>query len=97
VIVLKPDDAIAYYSMGNAYARTGELAQAVGAYQGALKQRPEYPEAHNNLGTVLRRLGRLDEAGEHYRLALRYRPDYPQARRNLAALVGSEAVPAIQN
>jgi len=83
--------------MGNAYARTGELAQAVAAYQGALKYRPEYPEVHNNLGTVLRRLGRLDEAREQYHLALQYRPAYPQAQRNLAALGGSEDASAIQN
>jgi Flp pilus assembly protein TadD len=70
--------------------------QAVGAYEEALKQRPEYPEVHNNLATVLRRLGRLEEARKHYGLALQYRPDYPQARRNLAALVGSQDVPSIQ-
>jgi len=78
------------------HAQTGQLLQAVAAYDEALRYRPEYPEAHNNLGTILRRLGRLEEARRHYGLALRYKPDYPQAQRNLAALVGSQDVPSIQ-
>ena len=86
----------ARYNLGNAYAQTGQLRQAVAAYEDALKYRPDYPEAHNNCGTILRRLGRIEEARAHYRLALQYRPDYPQARRNLAALVESGDVPAIR-
>ena len=96
MIRLKPDDAVAHYTLGNVCAQTADLVQAVAIYQEALKLRPEYPEAHNNLGAVLRRLGRLDEAREHYRLALKYRPDYPQARRNHAVLAGSD-VAATEN
>jgi len=57
VIRLKPDDAVAHYTLGNVCAQTADLVQAVAIYQEALKLRPEYPEAHNNLGAVLRRLG----------------------------------------
>jgi tetratricopeptide (TPR) repeat protein len=87
---------VAYYNLGNAYAQTGQLLQAVAAYEEALKYKADYPEAHNNCGTILRRLGHNEEARRHYGLALQYRPDYPQAQRNLAALVGSQEVPSIQ-
>ena len=60
VITLKPDDAVAYYSLGKHMRGPGNCRRRY-RYQSALRYRPEHPEAHNNLATVLRRLGRLEK------------------------------------
>jgi Ca-activated chloride channel family protein len=46
----------AYYNLGNAYARTGELKLAVAAYDKALAGRPGWPEATANRALVLARI-----------------------------------------
>jgi tetratricopeptide (TPR) repeat protein len=56
-------DPIAFYNLGNAFARLGESEAAVAAYRKAIEQRKgQYSRAYNNLGVVLLRLGRWDEA-----------------------------------
>ena len=56
-------DPIAFYNLGNAFARLGESEAAVAAYRKAIEQRKgQYSRAYNNLGVILLRLGRWDEA-----------------------------------
>jgi tetratricopeptide (TPR) repeat protein len=56
-------DPIAFYNLGNAFARLGESEAAIAAYRKAIEQRKgQYSRAYNNLGVVLLRLGRWDEA-----------------------------------
>ena len=61
-------DPIAFYNLGNAFARLGESEAAIAAYRKAIDQRKgQYSRAYNNLGVVFLRLGRWDEAAETYR------------------------------
>lgn len=54
----KPDDAEAWYRLGNAEARRGELAAAEAAYRQSLALAPERARARHNLGLVQLQLGR---------------------------------------
>lgn len=53
-----PDDALAWYRLGNAEARRGELAAAEAAYRESLRQDPGRAQARHNLGLVQLQLGR---------------------------------------
>jgi Ca-activated chloride channel family protein len=55
---------------GNRLYRQGRYAEAVEAYQSALRGGTDSPMLHYNLGTALLRLGRHQEAEEHLRAAL---------------------------
>jgi len=84
----KGRDPVAYFNLGNAYARIDENEKAIAAYQQAIEQRyGKYSRAHNNLGLVLSRLGRLDEARDHYLQAIQQEAGhYADAHYNLALL-----------
>lgn len=55
---------------GNRHYRAGRYAEAVEAYQAAIRDGNTSPEVRYNLGTALLQLGRYDEAGEQLRRAL---------------------------
>jgi Ca-activated chloride channel family protein len=55
---------------GNRLYRSGKYAEAVEAYQAALRDGEDTPVLRYNLGTALLRLGRYGEAEEHLRSAL---------------------------
>lgn len=75
---------VANYSLGNALARQGDLAEAVFHYHKALQINPNFAEAHNNLGNTLALQGNLAKAITHYKKALHINPDHVEAHRNLA-------------
>jgi hypothetical protein len=72
-----------YNNLGCALQRAGELTEAIGQFDQALRLKPDYAEAHCNLGNVLLQAGRTDEAMGQWELALRFKPDYAQAHYNL--------------
>ena len=78
-------DPIAFYNLGNAFARLGESEAAIAAYRKAIEQRKgQYSRAYNNLGVVLLRLGRWDEAYDALISALKIEGfRYPEASYNL--------------
>ena len=48
-IIISQPTAEAYYNLGNAYFKQGELAQSIIAYERALRLAPSYKEAQHNL------------------------------------------------
>jgi len=78
-------DPIAFYNLGNAFARLGESEAAIAAYRKAIDQRKgQYSRAYNNLGVVLLRLGRWDEAYDALISALKIEAfRYAEASYNL--------------
>ena len=78
-------DPIAFYNLGNAFARLGESEAAIVAYRKAIDQRKgQYSRAYNNLGVVLLRLGRWDEAYDALVSALKIEAfRYAEASYNL--------------
>jgi tetratricopeptide (TPR) repeat protein len=59
-----PKDSATFNFIGYLYAEMGQLDQAVGAYEQALKANPDNVIALSNLGTAYLALDRNEEAGE---------------------------------
>ena len=74
---------VAHYTLGNALALQGNLAEAIAQYRKALRIRPNYAEAHNNLGNALALQGNLAGAVRHYQKSLRIIPIQGKTQRNL--------------
>ena len=49
---LVPDDAYAWFRLGNTHIRQGEITQATHAFEEALRRDPQYPKAWYNLATA---------------------------------------------
>jgi tetratricopeptide (TPR) repeat protein len=77
--------AEAHYDIGVALQGAGQVQEAVGHYEQAVRIQPDYTEAQNNLGLALVQLGRLQEAIGHYEQALRINPDDAPVHNNLGA------------
>ena len=84
----KPD--IAYYNIGYAYLKKGEVRQAVDSFHAALEYQPSLPEAHHNLGLAYTRLGERAQAARSFREAIRYRPSYVEAHAELGKVLLEE-------
>ncbi|MGD1020627.1 MAG: tetratricopeptide repeat protein [Verrucomicrobiia bacterium] len=69
--------------LGDQLFRRGEVSEAIGRYQQALRINPDYAKAHESLGSALVKLGRLPEAIVQYQQALLLNPDYAEAHNNL--------------
>jgi Flp pilus assembly protein TadD len=81
--MLDPGNADIHYNLGNALVRNGQLDEAVGQFQAALKLKPDDADTHGNLGTVLYRTGYLDGAISEFQAALKLKPDSSELRQNL--------------
>lgn len=67
---------------GDIHLKQGRPADALRAFDAAIRFAPQMPEAHANRGVALEALGRLDDALAAADRALRYRPNYPVAHYN---------------
>jgi serine/threonine-protein kinase len=76
-------DAAAHYSLGNALAGQGRLAEAIAEFKEAIRIEPDHPQALTNLGLALYKVGRSAEAIVEYRKAIQIDPDLYQAHTNL--------------
>jgi Flp pilus assembly protein TadD len=74
---------VAHYTLGNALAQQGNLAEAMAHYQEALRMKPNHAEVHNNLGNALALQGNLAEAIAQYQESLRVFPRQGNTHRNL--------------
>ena len=85
-------DPIAFYNLGNSFARLGETESAIAAYRTAIEQRKDhYSRAYNNLGVVLLRAGRWDEAQEALLAALKIESfRYAEASYNLGRVYAAK-------
>lgn len=89
-IELKPGDEEAHFSLGVAYSRMGQDAEAEQSYRQALKLFPEYAEARNNLGSLLRRQKRYPEAVAEFKEALKTSPDNASAHNHLGRTLAEQ-------
>ena len=70
-------------NLGAVLNAVGRLEAAVAAFERALVDRPDYPDALNNLGVAYRDQRRFDAAVAAFRRAIDLRPDYAHAKTNL--------------
>jgi tetratricopeptide (TPR) repeat protein len=80
-------DAASYNVQGDHYFREGRLADAIAAFQAAVRVHPTYADAHGNLGNVYFYQGRYDEATASYRRALELNPTSGIFYTNLGAVL----------
>jgi len=64
-----------FHNQAMALAQQKRLAEAVAAFDQALRLNPAYGEAHHGRGVVMHMLGRTEDAIASYERALRVRPD----------------------
>ena len=94
-----PDNAIAYYRLGDAYREIKDYDQAVLHYQKALQLAPTYSDAYNNLGFTYELMSNFDEAVRNYRKAVECDDKYAGAYYNLGNIYyrGQDYRQAIEN
>ncbi len=85
VTTVRPDNARAFYNLGNALRERGDLAGARAAYERAVQLNPKFVMAQNNLGNILRLRGAPEAAVAHLRRAVREDPDFAEGYVNLGA------------
>jgi tetratricopeptide (TPR) repeat protein len=71
-----------YYSMGQKYMAEENYEMAVLAFENAVKQSPDSPEAHNALGEAYVGLLKFEDALKHFEKAIELKDDYTQAKKN---------------
>lgn len=69
------DDAETHYQKGNSLAALGDMTAAIGAYEAAIRLKPDYADAYNNRGNALAMLNRLPEAIASFDRAVAAQPD----------------------
>lgn len=73
--VLQPSHPRFAFLHGTALAGLSQLAEAVTAFQAAIKQDPNFADPYLALGRVQRKLGQAEEAQNTYRKLLRLQPN----------------------
>jgi tetratricopeptide (TPR) repeat protein len=84
---LAPADADVHYNLGALYVRARQLDAAVGAFDAALKERPDFAHALNNKGVALERQQKLDEAQQAFAGAVAIDGRNTFARYNLGLVL----------
>jgi tetratricopeptide (TPR) repeat protein len=82
-IELDPKDPKAYFALGVALSRKGQLDEAVASYRKAIALDPQFAAAYSNLGHVLHAQHKLDEAVAAYRQAIDLDPKLAPAHNGL--------------
>ena len=70
-----PDNVVAWFALGCAFAGLQFTDEAIAAYRQAIKIKPDYAEAWNNLGVCYRSSGRPDEAAAAFAQARKLKPE----------------------
>jgi tetratricopeptide (TPR) repeat protein len=81
-----PDVWLPHYALGDALRLGHRCAEAIPAYQWALRLAPRAPVVYTNLGACLMERGRLAEAAEVFGAAVRLEIDPVRAHHNLGVL-----------
>jgi len=89
-VALAPDLPAAYYSLGVALARHGDLAGAAGRLKDANQRGPHWADPLKALGDMLVKQGHTKEALAKYDEALKYAPNWKQLKEAREAMANQE-------
>jgi tetratricopeptide (TPR) repeat protein len=79
-----PSSTFARYGLAMEYVKSGDLDQAVTAFEAVTRSDPNYSAAYFHGGQALEKLGKLDEARDFYRRGIAVTRD-PHALSELEA------------
>ena len=85
VTTLLPNEARAYFLLGNVHNQANRFAEAVDAYQSVLNLEPESSSALTNMGVVYYKLGDLETAIKQFGAALELEPEDAETHYLLGA------------
>lgn len=80
------DAANAWYWLGGAESKAGNHAEAITAYQEAIRLDSSLAAPHYSLGNIYSLLGQLDEAEQHYRKVVEMEPQCYSAMASLSRI-----------
>jgi tetratricopeptide (TPR) repeat protein len=80
---LKPGEAIAHTTLGNALRFQGRLDESIEEYRTAIRLKPEDAQPHICLGNALSGQGKPKQAFAEFRMAIRLKPDDAVAHAGL--------------
>ena len=83
IVACDPNYYLACENLGFDLSATGEVNEAIAAFQKAAALQPQNPISHYNLGIVLMQKGHLEGAIVEYRKAVELKPEYTDAQGNL--------------
>jgi tetratricopeptide (TPR) repeat protein len=66
LIKINPNQALAYFNLGNLWARKNRIDLAEASFKKALEIQPNYSEAHQRLGQIYELIGYFDRAKREY-------------------------------
>jgi arylsulfatase A-like enzyme/Tfp pilus assembly protein PilF len=84
---LAPEDPNLPFLWGLGAAGRGDMREAAGRFEEALRRKPDYADAAANLAMARFSLGEADACIRAYRLALRLDPERPESYLQLAAVL----------
>ena len=87
-IAIMPDDASAYYNLGNALFLMKRYTEAITAYKSAIAIEPDDADAYLNMGLALRLMERYTEAIAAFTSAIAIKPDDASAYYNMGLALG---------
>ena len=71
VLEINPQDAVAYFNIGNIYKEKKEYDTEIINYKKALEIKPDYAECYNNMGSALKCKGELNSAIDSFKMAVK--------------------------
>ena len=66
VLQTDPNDPMVYFGLGQEYMRQGSFAEAIEAFENAVRLNPQYSAAYRSLGECLEKTGQGPKAKEAY-------------------------------
>ena len=86
-VAVYPENAEAYYILGNIFRQEEDYPRAIAAYQSAIRIKPDYSDAYFNLGFIYATKGMYQAAEEGFSQVVQLKPDYlGKALYNLAVV-----------
>jgi len=89
-LAVTENNYLAHHNLGIALFKEGQIDEAIGQYQEALRLKSDDAQAHYDLGAALAVKGRTDEAIGQFQEALELKPDYAEAHSNLGIALTKE-------
>ena len=86
-IVYQPHDPMVQFNLGTLLAEAGQVPEAIGHLEEAVRLDPDLYQAQFNLARAFEDTSRSQDAAKHYREALRARPNDAASHYNLARLL----------